>query len=157
MGGGVGYFYFIIKGKITLSFASPEKENLYIYIYDVITWKKFVKRSVHYYWWAWSIKSLLRHVAEQYCIRTSFARDAFCESCIRVLPAKLGTILRWPCTALVAFSPVKLFATNPAVFRPFTPKAPCWCLVVQQFLWAVCAKLALGISPYQYWYPGFSY
>jgi len=49
MGGGVGYFYFIIKGKITLSFASPEKENLYIYIYDVITWEKFVKRSVHYY------------------------------------------------------------------------------------------------------------
>ena len=30
-----------IKGKITLSFASPEKENLYIYIYDVITWNLF--------------------------------------------------------------------------------------------------------------------
>jgi hypothetical protein len=50
MGGGVGYFYFIIKGKITLSFASPEKENLYIYIYDVITWKKFHKYSEHNYW-----------------------------------------------------------------------------------------------------------
>ena len=37
------------------------------------------------------------------------------------LPRKLGTILRWPCTALVAFSQLKLFATNPAVFRPFTP------------------------------------
>ena len=49
MGGGVGYFYFIIKGKITLSFASPEKENLYIYIYDVITWKKIHKLSEHYY------------------------------------------------------------------------------------------------------------
>ena len=47
MGGGVGYFYFIIKGKITLSFASPEKENLYIYIYDVITWIFFVKTD-HY-------------------------------------------------------------------------------------------------------------
>jgi len=45
----VGYFYFIIKGKITLSFASPEKENLYIYIYDVITWKKFHKYSEQYY------------------------------------------------------------------------------------------------------------
>jgi hypothetical protein len=47
MGGGVGYFYFIIKGKITLSFASPEKENLYIYIYDVITWNFFLKTD-HY-------------------------------------------------------------------------------------------------------------
>jgi len=41
----VGYFYFIIKGKITLSFASPEKENLYIYIYAVITWGKIYKRA----------------------------------------------------------------------------------------------------------------
>jgi hypothetical protein len=49
MGGGVGYFYFIIKGKITLSFASPEKENLYIYIYDVITWKKNCKSPSKYY------------------------------------------------------------------------------------------------------------
>jgi len=49
VGGGVGYFYFIIKGKITLSFASPEKENLYIYIYDVITWKCFSKLSEHNY------------------------------------------------------------------------------------------------------------
>jgi hypothetical protein len=49
MGGGVGYFYFIIKGKITLSFASPEKEKLYIYIYDVITWRNFLKYSVNYY------------------------------------------------------------------------------------------------------------
>jgi hypothetical protein len=47
--GGVGYFYFIIKGKITLSFASPEKENLYIYIYDVITWKKKAKSFSNYY------------------------------------------------------------------------------------------------------------
>ena len=39
-----------IKGKITLSFASPEKENLYIYIYDVITWNFFVKLSEHYYY-----------------------------------------------------------------------------------------------------------
>ena len=45
----LGYFYFIIKGKITLSFASPEKENLYTYIYDVITWKKFQKYSELYY------------------------------------------------------------------------------------------------------------
>ena len=46
---GVGYFYFIIKGKITLSFASPEKEKLYIYIYDVITWNFFYKLSEHNY------------------------------------------------------------------------------------------------------------
>ena len=39
----------VLKGKITLSFASPEKENLYIYIYDVITWKKFHKYSEQYY------------------------------------------------------------------------------------------------------------
>ena len=39
----------VVKGKITLSFASPEKENLYIYIYDVITWKKFHKYSEQYY------------------------------------------------------------------------------------------------------------
>ena len=45
----MGYFYFIIKGKITLSFASPEKENLYIYIYDVITWNFFNKLSSNYY------------------------------------------------------------------------------------------------------------
>jgi hypothetical protein len=49
VGGGVGYFYFIIKGKITLSFASPEKEKLYIYIYDVITWRIFYKYSEHNY------------------------------------------------------------------------------------------------------------
>ena len=30
----------IKKGKIALSFASPEKENYYIYIYAVITWEK---------------------------------------------------------------------------------------------------------------------
>ncbi len=46
---GVGYFYFIIKGKIKLSFASPEKEKLYIYIYDVITWNFFYKYSVNNY------------------------------------------------------------------------------------------------------------
>jgi hypothetical protein len=28
------------KGKIALSFASPGKENYYIYIYAVITWEK---------------------------------------------------------------------------------------------------------------------
>ncbi len=39
----------VVKGKITLSFASPEKENLYIYIYDMITWNFFVKLSEHYY------------------------------------------------------------------------------------------------------------
>ena len=41
--------FFPCNGKITLSFASPEKENLYIYIYDVITWKKFHKYSELYY------------------------------------------------------------------------------------------------------------
>jgi hypothetical protein len=28
------------KLKITLSFASPEEENYFFYIYDVITWEK---------------------------------------------------------------------------------------------------------------------
>jgi hypothetical protein len=36
-------------GKIALSFASPEKENYYFYIYDVITWEKILKRCRHYY------------------------------------------------------------------------------------------------------------
>ena len=36
-------------GKITLSFASPEKENYLFYIYEVITWEKIYKRSaIHY-------------------------------------------------------------------------------------------------------------
>jgi len=61
--GGVGYFYFIIKGKITLSFASPEKENLYIYIYDVITWKKKAKRFRLYYSCYYRSKSAL----DQFC------------------------------------------------------------------------------------------
>jgi hypothetical protein len=30
----------IKKGKIALSFASPEKENYFFYIYAVITWEK---------------------------------------------------------------------------------------------------------------------
>ena len=49
MGGGVGYFYFIIKGKITLSFASPEKEKYLFYIYEVITWENFHKEARIYY------------------------------------------------------------------------------------------------------------
>ena len=36
-------------GKIALSFASPEKEKYYYFIYDVITWEKFHKRSSTYY------------------------------------------------------------------------------------------------------------
>jgi len=39
------------KAKITLSFASPEKENYYIYIYEVITWEKFHKRAANHYSW----------------------------------------------------------------------------------------------------------
>jgi hypothetical protein len=39
----------IKKLKIALSFASPEKENYYIYIYAVITWEFFYKRSSNYY------------------------------------------------------------------------------------------------------------
>jgi hypothetical protein len=31
-------------GKITLSFASPEKEKYLFYIYDVITWEKEKKK-----------------------------------------------------------------------------------------------------------------
>jgi hypothetical protein len=36
-------------GKIALSFASPEKEKYYYFIYDVITWEKILKRSSIYY------------------------------------------------------------------------------------------------------------
>jgi hypothetical protein len=39
----------IKKLKIALSFASPEKENYYIYIYAVITWEIFYKRPSNYY------------------------------------------------------------------------------------------------------------
>jgi hypothetical protein len=37
------------KGKITLSFASPEKENYFFYIYDVIVKQFFSKRSTNHY------------------------------------------------------------------------------------------------------------
>jgi hypothetical protein len=36
-------------GKIALSFASPEKEKYYYFIYDVITWDFFSKESRIYY------------------------------------------------------------------------------------------------------------
>jgi len=36
------------KAKIALSFASPEKENIF-FIYEVITWEFFSKRSSIYY------------------------------------------------------------------------------------------------------------
>jgi hypothetical protein len=36
-------------GKITLSFASPEKENYFFYIYDVITWEFFSKSAAYHY------------------------------------------------------------------------------------------------------------
>jgi hypothetical protein len=34
------------KGKIALSFASPEKENFHIFIYAVITWEIFINGPV---------------------------------------------------------------------------------------------------------------
>ena len=37
------------KTKICLSFASPEKENYYFYIYDVITSLEKEKSPEHYY------------------------------------------------------------------------------------------------------------
>jgi hypothetical protein len=37
-----------VKGS-DMSFASPGKENYYIYIYAVITWEFFSKRSSNYY------------------------------------------------------------------------------------------------------------
>jgi hypothetical protein len=33
-----------------LSFASPEKEKYFLFIYEVITWEKFNKRPSNYYW-----------------------------------------------------------------------------------------------------------
>jgi hypothetical protein len=39
-----------IKGKnCALSFASPEKEKYFLFIYQVITWEKILKRSRNYY------------------------------------------------------------------------------------------------------------
>ena len=37
------------KAKIALSFASPEKENYYFFIHDVITWEKGKKGAEQYY------------------------------------------------------------------------------------------------------------
>ena len=37
------------KLKIALSFASPEKEKYFVYIYDVIAWEKLYKRFRLYY------------------------------------------------------------------------------------------------------------
>jgi hypothetical protein len=39
----------IKKGKIALSFASPEKENYYFIYYDVIVKQIFYKRSSNHY------------------------------------------------------------------------------------------------------------
>jgi len=39
----------IKKLKIALSFASPEKEKYFLFIYEVITWEKFHKRCRLYY------------------------------------------------------------------------------------------------------------
>ena len=41
----------IKKGKNALSFASPEKEIFFLFIYEVITWEKFHKRAAIHYWW----------------------------------------------------------------------------------------------------------
>ena len=39
------------KGKNALSFASPEKENYFLFIYEVITWEKIYKLPSIYYCW----------------------------------------------------------------------------------------------------------
>ena len=36
-------------GEIALSFASPEKEKYFLFIYEVITWEKIYKRSTNPY------------------------------------------------------------------------------------------------------------
>ncbi len=36
--------------KIALSFASPEKEKYYLFIYEVITLENFLKRATIHYW-----------------------------------------------------------------------------------------------------------
>jgi hypothetical protein len=38
-----------IKGKNCAVFASPEKEKCYLFIYEVITWEFFYKRSANHY------------------------------------------------------------------------------------------------------------
>jgi hypothetical protein len=37
-------------GEIALSFASPEKEKYFLFIYEVITWEFFYKRSTNHYY-----------------------------------------------------------------------------------------------------------
>jgi len=38
-----------LKGQNCLSFASPEKEKYFLFIYEVITWDFFLKRfNIHY-------------------------------------------------------------------------------------------------------------
>ena len=52
-GGGIGLALLwskIKKGKNALSFASPEKEKYFLFIYEVITWGKRKKSSAIYYW-----------------------------------------------------------------------------------------------------------
>ena len=39
----------IKKLKIALSFASPEKEKYFLFIYEVITWEIFHKRAANHY------------------------------------------------------------------------------------------------------------
>jgi len=41
------------RGKIALSFASPEKGKYYYFIYDVITWEEISKESRIYYYRGW--------------------------------------------------------------------------------------------------------
>jgi hypothetical protein len=43
------FIFYFIRAKIALSFASPEKEKYFLFIYEVITWGKILKRpSIHY-------------------------------------------------------------------------------------------------------------
>jgi hypothetical protein len=46
-------------GEIALSFASPEKEKYHYFIYDVITWEKFLKRFSTYYSYPQKLKLCL--------------------------------------------------------------------------------------------------
>jgi hypothetical protein len=41
--------FFLKKGKIALTFASPEKENYYFIYYAVIVKQNFYKRSTNHY------------------------------------------------------------------------------------------------------------
>jgi hypothetical protein len=63
------------KGKIALSFTSPEKENYLPIIYDVITWKKSINGSEHTTYKCISVCNRDGNVHAQFARNEQIARD----------------------------------------------------------------------------------